>query len=206
MRAFGAGSFARIGALVAVAAFAAVMFGAERAHSAGVVRPWTGNGADSNWTTAANWNPGLPQEDDILVFPAVANRKTNTNNFPAFTIFEEIKVEGSGYVISGNRVTLTAGFRHQPDGGVNKLSLTVGGNGQMRQAGGRLELPAPNAYSEDTVVTSGGLFVAHVGLISVAPPRDWWRRPMPCGGAKSGCSASPSSPSRVGTSSTCAAR
>ena len=199
MRAFGAGSFARIGALVAVAAFAAVMFGAERAHSAGVVRTWTGNGADSNWTIAANWNPGLPQEDDILVFPAVANRKTNTNNFPAFTIFEEIKVEGSGYVISGNRVTLTAGFRHQPDGGVNKLSLTVGGNGQMRQAGGRLELLAPNAYSGDTVVTSGELFVAHEealgafaakvdiygGVVTIAAPGSYFH-PLDIGGPSTG--------------------
>src|SRR5262249_55676796 len=54
-------------------------------HGTGV---WDGGGADSNWTTAANWaNDVAPQPGDNLSFAGGAARLTNTNNFPASTSF-----------------------------------------------------------------------------------------------------------------------
>jgi autotransporter-associated beta strand protein len=73
----------------------------------GTTRLWDGGGTDDNWMTPNNWNPnGMPQEGDDLVFPTVAQRKDNLNNYPAGTTFNSITVHGSNYNIGGNRITL----------------------------------------------------------------------------------------------------
>ena len=74
-------------------------------------RIWNGGGADTLWTTAANWVGGLaPGADDELIFPAGAARLTSTNNFPTNTTFQRLRLLGSGFVLSGNRITLRAGL------------------------------------------------------------------------------------------------
>jgi hypothetical protein len=79
---------------ITVAAAAALACGAAQASAA--TRTWTGNGANDNWTTAANWQGNVaPAITDLLVFPAGANRTTNVNNYPAGFTFQSITFQGS---------------------------------------------------------------------------------------------------------------
>ena len=72
---------------------------------------WDGGGADANWTTAANWNTDqAPFASVRFVFPEAAAQKTNTNDFPAGTLFDSFDLQGSGYDIDGNAVVLAAGI------------------------------------------------------------------------------------------------
>jgi autotransporter-associated beta strand protein len=73
----------------------------------GVTRTWDGGGANNLWTTAANWDGNIvPQPGDALVFPAIAQRKTNTNNFVDGTGFHSVTVAAGDYQISGSRILL----------------------------------------------------------------------------------------------------
>ena len=77
------------------------------AASTGVTRLWGGGGADSNWTTANNWNPhALPHPGDDLIFPTAATRKANANDMATGTTFHSITIHGTGYTITGNQITL----------------------------------------------------------------------------------------------------
>jgi autotransporter-associated beta strand protein len=72
---------------------------------------WSGGGADNNWTTGANWvGKVAPAAGDNLVFPAAAARPANTNNYPGGTHFGSITLNGTGYVIGGNPITLSGGI------------------------------------------------------------------------------------------------
>ncbi len=152
-------------ALAALAALV-VLVGVERAHAAPMTATWTGGGADSNWTTALNWDIGVPLDGDTLVFPAAANRKTNVNTFPNGTSFEEIRVEGGNYTISGNVVVVVGEIRNNP-GPVAEttLALSIGGDATFYQQSGSLFLVASNSYTGDTVVTGGEIVVQHTGAL-----------------------------------------
>ena len=73
-------------------------------------RVWDGGSPlTSSWTDAVNWGGNIaPVAGDTLVFPPVAARKTNTNNFPAGTVFNSIQVSGTDYVLQGNEAVLSA--------------------------------------------------------------------------------------------------
>ena len=62
-----------------------------------VTRVWDGGSLfDSNWTTPANWVGDVaPVAGDALEFPESAARKSNTNNFPANTTFQSIRISGT---------------------------------------------------------------------------------------------------------------
>src|SRR5437868_4121574 len=69
---------------------------------------WTGNGADANWGTGANWSGGVAPTGagtDDLVFPLVAARPANTNNLSGAS-FNSISIQGSNYSLVGNPITL----------------------------------------------------------------------------------------------------
>jgi autotransporter-associated beta strand protein len=73
---------------------------------------WDGGGADTNWSTLANWNPdGLPAQDGsaILSFSGTA-RTNNYNNFPTNTVFAGMNflntTAGQSFTLSGNPITL----------------------------------------------------------------------------------------------------
>jgi autotransporter-associated beta strand protein len=70
-------------------------------------RTWTGLGADNLWTTAGNWSANQPpQTSDDLVFQAGALQPANKNNFPAGKHFRSITLQGGGYTITGNQLSL----------------------------------------------------------------------------------------------------
>jgi fibronectin-binding autotransporter adhesin len=68
-------------------------------------RTWSGAGGNNLWSTAANWD-AAPVAGDDLVFPANAARLSNVNDTAIGRAFGSITFTGSGYSISGNRITL----------------------------------------------------------------------------------------------------
>lgn len=125
--------------------------------SAASTRTWTGADAgNSNWTDPDNWDTGAPLAGDSLVFPDGAQRKGNTNDFPAGTDFQDITFTGGGYEIDGNGLDLMGELLQDgPSGETNVLELGIGGGGGVRVEGGRLALLAPNSYAGPTVVDMG---------------------------------------------------
>lgn len=100
---------------------------------------WTG--ASSNlWNVAGNWDT-LPSAGDDLVFPSSASNKSNSNNFTADTAFNSITLNGTGYTLAGNRITLGAGGITQTTG-TNTISLAIilGANVTVSVAGTTLTL------------------------------------------------------------------
>jgi uncharacterized repeat protein (TIGR01451 family) len=67
---------------------------------------WDGAGNNNNWSNPANWKGGAaPTAGDRLVFAGNV-RQSTVNDLPAGTSFDEITFAGSGFTLSGNRVTL----------------------------------------------------------------------------------------------------
>ena len=84
----------------------------------------TWSGASSNlWNVAGNWDT-LPSAGDDLVFPLTASNKSNSNDFAADTAFNSITIQGTGYTLAGNRITLGAGGITQTTG-TNTISLAI---------------------------------------------------------------------------------
>ena len=74
-------------------------------HSANVIKEavWTGLGADTNWTTAANWDAnGLPNTGDWLRFTGSSNA-TNANDIGTLALQSVVFDAGSGpFAIGGS--------------------------------------------------------------------------------------------------------
>jgi autotransporter-associated beta strand protein len=91
------------------------------------VRYWTGSHPQNgNWTVPNNWDEGKPKAGDKLVFPAGALRlNSNTNDFPAGTVFDSIIFNSNGYVLRGNAVGLRSGILSTNTSGLNTVSLNI---------------------------------------------------------------------------------
>ena len=141
-------------AFLLVVVFAGMGRGVEAAGP--VTRTWTGAGANNNWTTQANWNPAAPNAGDILVFPAVAARKSNTNDYPDGTTFAEIQFLGAGYTLGGNRVQLSDGLTNAPaPAGTNVVQLVLDGPGGITSHAGTLNLMAHNLHDGPNSIFGG---------------------------------------------------
>lgn len=149
-------------AVVLLGVFAAMGRGAAAAGP--VTRTWTGAGANNNWTTNANWNPAAPNAGDILVFPAVAARKSNTNDYPNGTSFAEIRFLGAGYALAGNRLELSDGLTNTPiPAGTNTIDLVLDGPGGIMNNAGTLNLMTHNLHDGTTSVFGGTVHAGEGG-------------------------------------------
>lgn len=84
---------------------------------------WDGGASDNLWMSGLNWEGDVaptPADDTILDFPAGAGvgNKANINNFPADSVFGEIRFTGDGFSLTGNgiqssQVTATIGVANQ---------------------------------------------------------------------------------------------
>jgi autotransporter-associated beta strand protein len=72
---------------------------------------WSGQGANADWSNGTNWVGNVaPVPADDLVFPGGAARTFNTNDFVTGTLFNSITISNGAYTLSGNSITLSAGF------------------------------------------------------------------------------------------------
>ena len=161
MRGLGNGGRIRPVLVAVLAAMSVATFASTReAVAIPMARTWTGNGADSNWTTAANWDSGLPVNNDTLVFPPVANRKSNTNNFPPTTFFFDIRFTGSGYTLGGNLLRIDGLVINDATTGANTVNLQLTGVGGVDVTAGTLRMNGGHNYSGPTDVRTGAELIA----------------------------------------------
>ena len=146
----------RISLVMMVAGLGLLSMTQQVAHAAGT-RTWTGLGATDNWSEAANWDSGVPIAGDSLVFPAVAQRKTNENDLPPGTVFVDIRLDGSGYDIDGNALAVSGEMLNQPPGGTNTIRLDIAGTGDVRVISGKLTLSGNNSFDGEVLVQGGVL-------------------------------------------------
>lgn len=99
------------------------------APSRAAERTWTGGGSDALWSTAANWNTGVPVSGDTLVF-AGTTKLANTNDLPADTAFGGLAfAKGAGaFVLGGNALTLDGDLRSQAAAATVGLPLILSGD------------------------------------------------------------------------------
>ena len=128
-----------------------------RVASAGV-KVWDGGGADANWMTKENWVGDVapvPNEDS-LEFPDGAARKSNSNNFPAGSLFLGIHFSGAtaGYVLSGQLVVLGGPVTSANTSGTNIVSFPIS--------------TSTNGLAGLTAVHAGGTLIT-TGIITLNP-------------------------------------
>ncbi len=155
------------------------------------LRTWTGASLTSgNWSSAANWDAGVPTTGDILNFSAGALRKTaNTNNLPAGMMFSTINLFGTGWHLRGNSVTITNYLTAGNPAGTNIIDNDViaGGpaaaftlssfssaarltlNGDVILNTHNLHTDGPGDFVIAGVISGpGGIFKANTGDLSLA--------------------------------------
>jgi fibronectin-binding autotransporter adhesin len=162
-------------------------------HLRAATRTWSGLGADTNWTTAGNWDT-LPVAGDALVFPGgvPAGSLTNNNNFPAATSFASITFSGNGYTLNGNSITLGAAgivgtTSAAPGFNTINLAVVLGANATLNVAtnsrlemfgsvsgpfgvtnvgGGLFRLRTANSYTGTSVINAGFLSIENAQTAS----------------------------------------
>lgn len=130
------------------------------------VRIWDGGGADTNFTTAANWVGDVPPvTGDDLVFPANAAQFSATNNLGLLNTFRSITIEGGNYTIGGNAVRLTNGLT--VNGGTQAINVLVNlGAAQTFTAEQNAFVTIPVLLLGTFPLTFDGEGIFGIGLIS----------------------------------------
>ena len=160
----------------------------ERAVPA--TRVWSG-AIDNIWTKPGNWDGTAPVTGDDLVFPANPVRLTSVNNFATGKTFGSILIEGDGYDLFGNSITVTNGITTTYTSGVSTSDINIqlgsgsvsvasggeldlngaiaGSSGLTLSGGGKLDLNglSPNTYTGATTVTEGTLSLGKDGVVAV---------------------------------------
>jgi autotransporter-associated beta strand protein len=79
------------------------------AHGAdAATRTWTAGGTTPNWSDAGNWDTGVPQNGDGLIFPATGDPVATANDLASLHV-ASIAVQGGAYSIDGSAFLLNAG-------------------------------------------------------------------------------------------------
>ena len=149
-------------------------------------RTWTGAAGDHLWSTAGNWDAGVPASGDSLVFPAGAADLAPENDLSGLEL-AAVALEAGGYAVSGEAVALTgalestgtsswalattlpaAGAIASAEGTLTVAGALGGGDGAgtLTKAGpGELVLAAANGYAGATAVAAGTLTLAAAGAL-----------------------------------------
>ena len=108
---------------------AGVVFLLTATGAFGIERVWTGGGGDALWSTAANWNTGMPVSGDTLVF-AGATGLASTNDLAAGTAFGGLVfAKGAGaFSLNGNAVTLDGDIQSEASTATVALPLVLSGD------------------------------------------------------------------------------
>ncbi len=106
----------------------------------------------------ANWSGGiLPTVGASLVFPAGVSKLNSVNDFPATTNFSSIEIDGSGYALSGNAISLTQGITTTYTSGTSSDTINTQLGGPISVGtGGELDLDGALTGSNGLTVSGGG--------------------------------------------------
>jgi autotransporter-associated beta strand protein len=148
---------------------------------------WTGGGTDNNWSTAANWDSGIPATGDSVTINLATggtshNDVLTTGNYVTNLVFgtdagawtltsayTSLRLTSVTSASSANQlVDFSVMFSNKRDVTVNgagiltfnkaAINQTTGNTGGIRKRGtGTLVLAAKNSYTKDTEVQEGTL-------------------------------------------------
>lgn len=85
---------------------------------------WNGGGADNFWNDAANWNQAVTTNGDNLIFTGTTRLAAN-NNFVGLDI-NSITLNGQGFALSGNALTITNGYTDNAGSNSCSIALNLG--------------------------------------------------------------------------------
>lgn len=134
-------------------------------------RTWDGTSRDDDWMSPANWVGGVaPVAGDSLRFPAGAGHLSNSNDFPAGTIFEALTYSGAGYTARGSSIALNNGIAVTHGSGNTSfyLPITLRANQtfMVTQAGANLFLNGDVNIGTHSITFDGAGQTVLVGNIS----------------------------------------
>jgi hypothetical protein len=88
---------------------------------------WTGNGDGKKWSDPKNWDGrNVPFDGDTLVFPSGVSSLSPENDLTGLTL-AVIDIQGSGYDLTGNAITLTDRLISAGDINTYELDTTLSG-------------------------------------------------------------------------------
>jgi autotransporter-associated beta strand protein len=144
---------------------------------------WDGGGGDSNWSTAANWDPDqAPTAGDTLAFGGTT-RTTNNNDLTAATEIGAIVFNtGAGaFTIGGNSITLNGSITNNDDSEqtinldiattavrtVNAASGNITLGGVISGSGGGINKTGSNALTLSGANTFTGGVTLNAGTLNI---------------------------------------
>ncbi|MDD4101627.1 MAG: autotransporter-associated beta strand repeat-containing protein [Kiritimatiellae bacterium] len=178
----------KVAALGTVCGFAGFSLAADRI--------WTGEGADGNWSTAANWGGSAPVANDTLLFGGTTGL-VNNNDLAADTFLNGITfLPGAGaFNLSGNRVAMGGNVTHrstaaqtfglsfalQQDtafmiketaGTLTMTGIISGAHAFTKNGPGLVQLwpVATHTYTGDTIINGGQLSVNWKSIPNTSNP------------------------------------
>jgi hypothetical protein len=84
---------------------------------------WSGNGATASWSDTGNWD-AMPVNGDDTIFSGTT-QLSSVNDITGLSL-GWLWLNGSGYSITGNPITLTGGITNSFDGNTVGVNLTLG--------------------------------------------------------------------------------
>ena len=142
---------------------------------------WTGaaGGGTPQWSVPANWGGIAPVVGAALTLPSVTN-KNATNDFANNSAFGPITINASGYVLTGNVITLNGGFFlngaytaqvgmplilassqgftvDNASGIFNQSGIISGSGGLIKSGNGALVISGTHSYTGGTLIDGGAI-------------------------------------------------
>ena len=125
--------------------------------SAAATSTWSGAGGNANWTTSGNWDV-VPVAGNDLVFPATGVTASSTNNdFTAGTVFNSVTINGGGYILAGNSISITTGVTDNNSYATGTaISLVMTGAGSFTKSGtSSTTLSGTNTFTGGVTLNAG---------------------------------------------------
>jgi hypothetical protein len=120
--------------------------------SVGNTLTWTGAGDGSSWSDAKNWDlDAAPVSGDSLIFAAGSPLSPN-NNIAGLTI-NTIDIQGGGYTLAGNAISLTGGLTSEAGNNTYNIATTLVGSPTLHDVTG--DLTIASVLSGDSLTVSG---------------------------------------------------
>ena len=142
---------------------------------------WNGaaGGGAPQWSVPSNWGGVAPVVGAALTFPSVTN-KNATNDFATNSAFGPITINASGYVLTGNVITLNGGFFlngantaqiglplilassqgftvDNVAGILTQSGVMSGSGGLIKSGNGALVISGTHSYTGGTLIDGGAL-------------------------------------------------
>lgn len=100
--------------------------------SAAEQRVWSGTGLDSRWSNGANWQNGVPQSGDSVLFPTATAQTSSTNDIVGL-VLTQLRIEANALRLFGEGLTIQTGISYSAQvlGLVLELALPVEFSGPL---------------------------------------------------------------------------